>query len=133
MRLKIGKRGNILTENIISIVLTLVFITIVTLFLFIRMSGDQIIEERYAKQIALAIDAAEPGMVIYLKMEDAAEAATENGIPPETAVKITDNIVTIKLREKGGYTYSFFNDVKVTPNFKPDTKEYYFVIEKNEN
>lgn len=127
--LKKNKKGNILTENIIFIVLNLVFITILLLFLFSKTGDASVLEEKYAKQIALLIDAAEPVMTINLNMENAIKIAEKENFPAGEIVKITGNIVTIKLREDGGYSYSFFNDVEVNANFDTlNKKEYYFVI-----
>ena len=129
---KTGKRGNILTENIIFIVLNLAFIAILLLFLFSRTESESVLEEKYAKQIALLIDAAEPGMRIHLEMEDAIEKAAKNEVNPSEIVTINGNVVTIKLSEKGNNpksSYSFFNDVGVNANFDIlNKKEYYFVI-----
>jgi len=127
-----NKKGNILTENIIFIVLNLVFITILLLFLFSKTGAASVLEEKYAKQIALLIDAAEPAMTIHLDMEDAIKIAEKENFPAGEIVKITGNIVTVKLREKGGYSYSFFNDVEANANFDTlNKKEYYFVISEN--
>ena len=129
------KRGTLLTENIIFIILNILFIGILILFISLRSGSAAVLEEVYAKQIALIIDSAKPGMVINLNMEDAIERAKkelgENKINEIVSINITNsNIVTVKLRNKGGYSYSFFNDVDV--NAYPDTngKEYVFVINK---
>ena len=125
-----NKKGNILTENIIFVVLNVIFITILVLFLFTRAGSAAIYEERYAKQIALMVDAAKPGMVIDLNMTDAIKQANKENFPIDKIVNITNNIVTVKLREKGGYSYSFFNDVQANANLKKDKQGYYFVISK---
>lgn len=126
---KAGKRGNILTENIIFIVLNLAFITILLLFVFTKTDNAAVLEEKYAKQIALLVDAAEPLMTIHLNMEDALDVAEKENFPAEEIVKITDNLVTVRLKEGKGYSYSFFNDVEVNANFDTLNKmEYYFVI-----
>ena len=126
------KRGNILTENIIFIVLNLVFITILLLFLFSKTGDASVLEEKYAKQIALMIDAAEPVMTIHLNMEDAIEIAERENFPTNQIVTRTGNIITVKLRENGGYSYSFFNDVNVNANLEDDKKGYYIVISEKE-
>ncbi len=108
-----NKRGVILAENIIFIVLNLVFLTILILFLFLKMGDVSVLEEKYAKQIALIIDSAKPVMEIKLNMKDAIEKAEKEKWEGRMVV-IQDNIVTVKLREKGGYSYSFFNDVDAT-------------------
>jgi len=135
MKLK-NKRGNILTENVIFIILNLFFLTILILFLFSKMSSVAVLEEKYAKQIALIIDSAKPFTEISLNMEDAIEKAKdewgENKISSVISkhgqlVMITENIVTVKLSEKSGYSYSFFNDVDATTYLKND-KEYLIII-----
>ena len=61
-----SNKANILTQNIIFIVLNLVFLSILVVFLFSKMGSAAILEEKYAKQIALILDSAEPGMIISL-------------------------------------------------------------------
>jgi len=104
------KRGTILVENIIFIVLNLVFLSILFLFLFSKMNGTAILEEQYAKKIALAIDAAKPEMKLIFNMNDAVEKANDEKFDGKI-VSIEGNVVTVRLHEKGGYSYSFFNDV----------------------
>jgi|TARA_Y100000310_G_C20479060_1_gene713829 hypothetical protein len=121
------KRGQILVENIIFIVLNLIFLTILILFIYSKIGSEAILEEKYSKQIALMIDSAKPGMNILLNMEDALIKADENSWDRKKIVFIEGNTVTVKLREKGGNSYSFFNDVDVS--IFPDTssnpiKEY---------
>jgi len=141
MKLK-NKRGNILTENVIFIILNLLFLTILILFLFSKMGSAAVLEEKYAKQIALIIDSSKPLSKISLNMEDAIEKAKdewgENKITSVISkhgeiVTITGNTVTVKLSEKSGYSYSFFNDVKPSTYLKND-KEYLIIInEKNKD
>lgn len=125
----IKRRGQILTENIVFIMLNLIFLTILMLFVFSKTGNEAFYEEKYSKQIALIIDSAKPGMTVHLNMEDALELATKNRIPLSEVVSINENIVTIKLREKSQQSYSFFNDVEVAANLDTtNNKEYYFVI-----
>jgi len=58
-------------------------------------------------------------MTIHLDMENAINIAKKEGINSGDVVTIKENVVTVKLREKGGYSYSFFNDVDVS--VYPDT------------
>jgi len=108
------KRGTILLENVIFIILNLVFLTILILFLFRQGSGAIVLEQSYAKNIALLIDSAKPIMEMKLNMEDVMDLAEKNGVNRDEIVKINANVVTVKLTQKGGYKYSFFNDVDVT-------------------
>ena len=119
------KRGTILVENIIFIILNLLFLSILILFLIKQGSGAVLLEQSYAKQIALLIDAGEPGMIMKINMDKAKKLADKNGIDFEEVVKINENIVTIKLSEKSGYSYSFFNDVEV---FLPYPDGEYYIL-----
>jgi hypothetical protein len=117
---RFSKRGEILIENIIFIILNLIFLTILMVFLFSKMGSAAVLEEMYAKQIALIIDSAEPGMEIHLNMESAFDKR-EKEWDINKIVSKQENVVTVKLREKGGYAYSFFNKVDV--NIYPDKDE----------
>ena len=128
MKIK-SKRGTILAENIIFIVLNLIFLTILIIFLFSKMGDAAVLEERYAKQIALIIDSAKPVMEIHLNMEDAIKESSKEKWEGDI-VTIQENIVKVKLREKGGYSYSFFNDVDVTAY--PDINGEGYILTINE-
>ncbi|HTZ41973.1 MAG TPA: hypothetical protein VMC07_02070 [Candidatus Omnitrophota bacterium] len=109
------KGSTLLVENIIFIILNLVFLAILIFFLLSKQGNPAVLEEKYAKEIALALDSAKPGMAITLNMEDAINSAKsslgENSI--NSIVNIDKNVVTVKLRENGGYSYSFFNNVVI--------------------
>ena len=124
-----NKKATLLVENIIFIVLNLLFLTILIIFIVSKVGGAAVLEEKYAKQIALIIDSAKPGMEIHLNMEDAIEKAKDENWD-EKIVSIDGNIVTVRLREKGGYSYSFFNNVDAGNPYLDTTnnKEYVFFI-----
>ena len=129
---KRDKRAKILMENIIFIILNLLFLTILILFLFKQGQGAVVLEQSYAKHIALVIDSAKPVMLIKINMDKGKELAEDNGVNFEEVVRINGNVVTVKLSEKGGYSYSFFNDVDVGEY--PEGEFYVFTInEKTEN
>lgn len=119
------KRGTILVENIVFIILNLLFLTVLILFLVKQGTGAVVLEQTYSKQIAMVIDSAKPGMIIKMDMEKGKNLAEGNGIDFSNVVKITGNTVIVKLSENGGYTYSFFNDVSVTPSALKDDKGKY--------
>ena len=138
MRRMINKKGNILTENIIFIILNLVFLSILIIFLFSKMGGAAVLEEKYAKQIALILDSAEPGMVISLNMKDAIKIANKENRDLNNVISIQDNVVKVQLREKGGYSYSFFNDIVYDIDFsvylntlKPDEEYVIYLVGDN--
>jgi len=110
-----NKRGSsFLLENVIFIILNVLFLTILIIFISKQGSGAIVLEQSYAKNIALLIDSAKPVMDMTINMKDAFDLAEENGISREEIVQIKDNLVTVKLSNEGGYQYSFFNEVDVT-------------------
>ncbi len=125
------KRGTILVENIIFIVLNIAFISILLLFLVKQGSGAVVLEQSYAKNIALLIDASSPVMEMKINLKKGFDLAEKNGLAREDIVKIDNerNIVAVKLSEKGGYEYSFFNNVDATayPDIFPE-KNYIIKI-----
>ena len=127
-----GKRGDILIGDVIFIVLNLVFLTILILFVVTKTNDAARLEEIYAKQIALMIDSAKPGMILYLDMEDAIEEAIDENQNIATIASIEGNVVTVKLRDKGGYSYSFFNDANVSIDLDTLSNEQEYVIKVNE-
>lgn len=118
---KKNRKGQLLLDNIIFIILNLAVATILTLFLLRQGSGIIVLEQSYAKNIALLIDEGKPVTEMKLNMQDAFDLAQKNGIAREDIVKITGNIVTVKLSSKGGYQYSFFNNLDATayPDLSP--------------
>ena len=125
MRGIINKKGNILTENIIFIILNLVFLSILIIFLFSKMGAAAVLEEKYAKQIALILDSAEPVMIISINMKDAIKIANKENRDLNNIISIQDTVVKVQLREKGGYSYSFFNDIDPSIYLnKSSIKEY---------
>jgi hypothetical protein len=127
------KKGQILVSNVVFIILNLIFISLLILFVVKQGQGAIVLEQSYAKQVALIIDSAKPGMIIKLNMQDAKKISDNRGVNFKDVVKIDENIVSIKLTPEGNYKYSFFNNVDVTPY--PDDEEgiYVFVVNKGGN
>jgi hypothetical protein len=121
-----GKRGELLIKNIIFILLNLMFLAIMVAFLVKQSSGAAFLEESYSKQIALMIDAAQPGTIIKFNMEKAMKVAKEENFPFENVVRAEKNFIIVQLSEKSGKEYSFFNDVDVDfyPSQDNETSEY---------
>jgi hypothetical protein len=118
------KRGTMMVENIVFIILNVLFLSILILFLIKQGSGAIVLEQAYSKQIAMIVDSARPVMEIKIDMEKGKKLAEDNGIDFGEVVVIDGNAVTVKLSKKGGYSYSFFNDVKVSPKALKDSKGY---------
>jgi hypothetical protein len=122
-----SKRGSgILPYNVKFMIVYLIVISIFLYFLYSRGSGAVVLEQSYAKNIALLIDSAKPITVIKLNMENAFDLAGKNGVKINEIVRIDGNNVIVKLSPSGSYKYSFFNNVDVTvyPD-NPDSKGVY--------
>lgn len=136
--LKKGRSGGVLIQNVIFIVLNLIFISMLLLFLWQQSGSEAVMEETYSKKIALIIDSSKPVMKIKVNMQDAFEDAKENGFDFSKSVNVEDNTVSVKLSEKGGHEYGFFNDVSVNsyPESGSDgdyTGNYVIVVNEMEN
>ena len=125
-RLKKNSKGEILIENVIFIVLNLTFLAILVLFFINQSSGVVLLEQPYAKQIALLIDSASPGMEIEIDMTKAMNLAKKNDVSFEDVVKIEENFVIVKLSKNSGKEYHFFNDIKPNPYPPYDEEGNYF-------
>ena len=127
-----GQKGEILVDNIIFIILNLVFLSILVLFLLKQGTGTVLLEDAYSKQIALLIDSAKPGMILRLNMNDGLKIAESKGFDFSKSVLIDKNYVFVKLSEKGGKKYPFFNNVSVSayPDVDQDSNEFngYYIL-----
>lgn len=120
------KKGEILVENIIFIVLNLLFISILVVFLINQTSGTAALGDTYSKNIALLIDSARPGMSITVDMQNALKLAEKNGVDFSKILSIKGNYVTVDLSGKGGKSYHFFNNINVsTVRAEKDTSQKY--------
>ena len=101
------KKGNILISDVIFLVLTIAFISILFIFISRQSSSVSLLEEKSAKEIALIIDSAESETQITLDMSEVLEKAKDKKI---IEINNEQNFVFVKLSEKSGYQYGFFND-----------------------
>lgn len=123
--LKNNKKG-LLFNHLIIIIIAVLFLGILYAFVAKQGKGAIVLEQSYAKNIALLIDASRPVMEMRIDMTNAFKLAKKNNIPLDEIVKIQDNYVIVKLSETGGYKYSFFNDVIV--NVYPDSSSNNYII-----
>ncbi|MDP3965980.1 MAG: hypothetical protein Q8Q04_00430 [archaeon] len=108
-----GKKGEILVENIIFIVLNIAFLAILVIFLVNQGNGATFLEDSYSKQVALLIDSARPGMIIHINFESAKVVSDKNGIPFSEILIINGQYATIRLSEESGKSYHFFNNINI--------------------
>ena len=81
------KRGTLLLENVIFIILNLFFLSVLILFLFKQGGGAITLEQSYAKNIALLIDSAKPVMELRLNMKQGMELAEKNNVPLDEMIE----------------------------------------------
>jgi len=119
-----NKKGDeILFEQIIFIVLNLVFFLLLLAFVFNSASGAFVTEQFYAKEIALLIDTAEPGTMISLDITDAYNIAKNNNLDIQNIINIENSDVIVKLGGSRAYVFRFFNDVKIEKTIRPPSLE----------
>ena len=124
------KRGNMLTANIVFILLNLVFLSILIFFIVSKTGDPSILEEKYAKEIALMIDAARPGILFSIDMKEALDVAKEQEWPRENIISFKENSVRVQLKKSSGYEYFFFNDVVPIVDFLPNGRVEIKIKEK---
>lgn len=107
-------------ENLVFIILNLVFFSIMILFVATKMSSPYLMEEKYSKSVALMIDASKPETLITLDFTDVIKQAKKNGVSKEAVITLAGNVISVNVAGKNGYSYSFFNDVSVKSYFDED-------------
>jgi hypothetical protein len=123
-KLKIrNSKGELLVQNVIFLILNLIFLSILFTFVFREANSVANLEEIYSKKIALSLDLAEPGCFIEMDLGDLKEKMDEEGRSFGEVVTISNNLVKIQLEEDSGHSYYFFNNVEV--NAYPDKNEDY--------
>lgn len=114
MNKRMSKKGELLVENVIFIILNLAFLSIVVLFVVQQSSSVSELEEVYSKKAALMIDSAKPAMKLKFDMGEGLEEAEDSAINFEDALRVEDNNVIVSLSNKTSHSYHFFNKVNVS-------------------
>ncbi len=111
---RMNKKGaeDFLTNPVIFIILVLVFIAIIIFFLLRASKGVVLVEQVYAKKIALLIDQAKPGTYMEIDVMEIYKLADENNFERENTIKLDpdERKVTVKATDGRGYSFNFFND-----------------------
>ncbi len=118
-----NKKGGetLVQENIIFIILNLIFVSLLLIFVVRASSGASILEEKYAKQISLILDAAKSGTTINIPLDDTSlELIDKNNLIRNNEQKVVEidnnmNTVRVKLSHRGGYKHIFYSDVNIKP------------------
>lgn len=105
-------------EQVIFIVLNILFFVLLAAFVIRSGNGAAIYEQAYAKQIAIFLEKASPGMVISLNMSNALDIAKNKGKEFDKVVIISEGKVKVSLTGSGGYAYKYFSSypVKIISN-----------------
>ena len=123
------KTGRLILEEIIFFSLNVIFFVIMLGFVVSNVNGRPVYEQAYAKQIALMIDEAKPGMTFSLNMRDVVEKYDRE---LSEIIKIDNNEkkVVVKLGSRGGHSYRFFTQAKIEPKVQ---EKYNLIINVKKN
>ncbi|NMB66905.1 hypothetical protein GYA25_02500 [Candidatus Woesearchaeota archaeon] len=110
---KKGEANDLFLNNFVDIILDFIFFGVLILFLLNQYYKISFLELNYAKNIALLIDNAKPGMTITFDLSDAVKTAKANGVDINDMIKIQDNKVLVTLARNKGSSYFFFNNVNI--------------------
>lgn len=122
------KRGTeILTEEIIFIVLNLIFFAALFIFVINSIGGKAYYQQVYAKQVALMLDEMKPGTSILVDISSVAKlAGKKEGI---VNVDDTNKKVVVKIVSIGGYSYTYFNNLQFTSKYQSIGDKLYLWVE----
>jgi len=120
-----NKRGaeNLVTGTVIFLILNLLFFIVLLVFVQSAGSNYSVHEQTYAKQVALLIDNAKPGMVVLVNIEELTKLAKENRKEVDKIVRLNqdESKVIVSLKGDRGYSYKYFSDanvdLKITDNW----------------
>jgi len=112
---KKARIGDIVMDNIIYLILLIIFFIGMLAFVNNKMNGAAVWEDYYAKEIVKVIDSSKPGDDIIIDVHKATEIAKKNKIDNEEIFSFTNfqNKVCVKLSAGRAGCYSYFNDVNV--------------------
>ena len=102
-------------DNVIFLILLIVFLGLIFVFVSGQNENVGIAEQQYASEIARVINLAEPGDEIILDVHNATRLALEEGIEFNKIFSFDNenNKVFVKLSSSGRTSFEFFNDVDV--------------------
>ena len=123
------KAVTVTLENIVYTVFLVVFTAFGIALIVWPSGGNSAYEQIYAKQIALMIDKAEPGMEIEVDIYDIYVLAKKNKFNGKWVdINNEENSVKVMLDKGDGYEFSYFNDVDVVWSADKEEKILYMEI-----
>ncbi len=128
------KKGNILWEQVVFILIIAGFAFIIMTFVTRFGSQAAIREEIYAKQIAVAIDKAKPGTGLVIDISEIIESANKNKFGGDfVRIDNENKKVVVRVTTGKGYSFGFFNDNQIAWNINLEEKGKEKLILRVEN
>jgi hypothetical protein len=119
------KASELPTEQLVFLLLNLVFFSILFLYLYKAGGNDSVVEEVYSKKIALVLDQMEKNMEVEIDASRLLERVEENKFKG-VILGVENNVLQVRVREKGGYSFNYFSDVE--PEFSIDMENKKIII-----
>lgn len=126
MAMKYKKGDEILTEELIFIILNSIFFISLIFFVINSGSSDSVIEETYAKKIAIILDSMNSNMEVNISVDVLLEAMEDNELLNFIPVSAQGNFVKVSVRKDSSYTFSYFSSV--SPKFFLDRENKMLTI-----
>jgi len=123
MKMRMNKKGvEHLFNNIMFLILMAIFFSV--MFIAVSRYGSQatVVEQAYAKKIALSIDKAKPGTIMKIDISELYDVSTKNKY--KGTVVSVDNVnknVIVHVVNGNGYSYGFFNGANIVWDLKKDS------------
>jgi hypothetical protein len=114
MRIKNKRSQEEITEELIFIILNVVFFCVMLFFIIRSAGAEAVVEETYAKKIALIVDSMKSGTEVRINLNYLFELAKKNKYYGSIVNfnGFEANKITVKVREKGGYDFAYFSELK---------------------
>jgi len=128
------KADNSLMQNVVYIIVIAGFFA--AMFLFIARAGSQatVVEQIYAKQIAITIDKAKPGTTIELDVSKLYEVAEKNRFTGRVVnIDNENNKIQVELVDGKGYEFNFFNNADIVWSLEDDERGFEKLIMEVKN
>jgi hypothetical protein len=127
MVIKYKKGDELITEQVIFIILNLVFFSALLFFIIRSGSSDAVYEETYAKKLALILDGMNENMEVNVSIETLVEGMEKNNVLNQIPVSVNNNLLNVKITKSGlGYNFHYFS--KLTPQFFLDRQNKILTI-----
>lgn len=116
-------------EHTVFILLIIIWVIILGMALYRVQHNTALYEQLYAKEIALVIDRAEPGMEVQFDLTRAYNLATKNNLKGEIMrIDPREHTIIVRLTDGKGYSYHFFNNAVISWNADKTTRKIFLTF-----